>query len=141
MSEYILDADHNFISKQAEGLSTVQFINEKHLEPWLKMCTSNNLHNTPLTPYIDLEALNNKHLNVDSSKIRKEGFEFLHPKPTYQNLVEVRHQDSGKVLDCLKSGKDAYVFLSKKLINQNILIIFGWGYLLRKPKEESIWLG
>ncbi|MCL4117070.1 UNVERIFIED_CONTAM: hypothetical protein GTU68_066298 [Idotea baltica] len=73
-----------------EGSSTVQYVNEKHLEPWLKICTSNNLHNTPLTPYIDIEALHNKHINLDGSKLRREGFQFNFPKITIQNLIEVR---------------------------------------------------
>ncbi|RXG55157.1 hypothetical protein Avbf_03302 [Armadillidium vulgare] len=73
----------------SEGSNTVQYVNEKHLEPWLKMCTASNIHNTPLTPYIDLESLHHKHLNLDGSKLRSEGFEFHYPKPTFQTFIEV----------------------------------------------------
>ena len=79
------------ISKIAmtDSTSVVQAVNETHLEPWARMCSAKGLYNTPLTPYIDAEALSNKHTHVDGNKIKVEGYEYRVPRPDKRALVEV----------------------------------------------------
>ncbi|XP_066945840.1 uncharacterized protein [Macrobrachium rosenbergii] len=72
-----------------DALDLVSEINEKHLAPWAAVCSAGGLDNTPLTPYIDQDSVHHKHLHLDGSKIRNEGFTYAVPKPTLENLLEV----------------------------------------------------
>lgn len=67
----------------------VNEINEKHLVPWAALCSAGGLDNTPLTPYIDQDAVHHNHLHLDGTKLRAEGFTYSIPKPTQENLLEV----------------------------------------------------
>ena len=67
----------------------VEAVNETTLEPWARMCSAKELFNTPLTPYIGAEALSNKHLHLDSSKIKNEGYCLSVSAPDKAALVEV----------------------------------------------------
>ena len=66
----------------------VEEINEKHLEPWGAMC-KNQIENTILTPYMDVELLLQKHLNLDNSKLKATGYTLRHPQITRQLVEEV----------------------------------------------------
>eukprot|EP01120_Amphizonella_sp_Union-15-10_P008787 TRINITY_DN3228_c0_g3_i1.p1 TRINITY_DN3228_c0_g3~~TRINITY_DN3228_c0_g3_i1.p1 ORF type:complete len:369 (+),score=81.45 TRINITY_DN3228_c0_g3_i1:44-1150(+) len=63
--------------------------NDKHLKPWSDLCRSNNIVDTPLTPYLDEELLFNNPLSVDGSGITKLGFKYEYPKMTKELLKEV----------------------------------------------------
>jgi len=64
--------------------SVTEEVNDKHLKPWSELCKKENISNTPLTPYLDLELLHNNHLAVDGSKIEKTGFKYDVPNVTEQ---------------------------------------------------------
>ncbi|KAK7074973.1 hypothetical protein SK128_004905 [Halocaridina rubra] len=74
---------------KTDSMALVNEINEKHLAPWAAVCSADGLDNTPLTPYIDQNSVHHKHLHLDGSKIRSEGFTYSVPKPTLENLLEV----------------------------------------------------
>jgi len=61
-------------------------VNDKHLRPWSELCKKENITNTPLTPYLDIELLYNNHLSVDGTKIEKTGFKYDYPQMTEQLL-------------------------------------------------------
>lgn len=72
---------------QLDLIGAVEEINEKHMLPWAKLCQSDNIENTPLTPYLDPELLYNKHIHLDNSKLKRFGFKLLYPKLT-KALIE-----------------------------------------------------
>lgn len=71
-------------------MGLVNEVNERHLVPWAAVCSAGGLENTPLTPYLDQDAVHHHHLHLDGSKLRAEGFTYSVPKPTKELLVEVR---------------------------------------------------
>jgi len=66
--------------------SVTEEVNDKHLRPWSELCKKENITNTPLTPYLDIELLYNNHLSVDGTKIEKSGFKYDYPQMTEQLL-------------------------------------------------------
>ena len=93
----------------------VEESNEKHLAPWSQACSASEIHNTPLTPYIDKaggqsslylmllksvfspwththtqELLYNRHLHVNGTKIESTGFSYAVAKISVELLREVR---------------------------------------------------
>jgi len=68
--------------------SVTEEVNDKHLKPWSELCKKENITNTPLTPYLDLELLHNNHMSVDGTKIEKTGFKYEHPQVTEAALRE-----------------------------------------------------
>ncbi|XP_050696938.1 uncharacterized protein LOC126985741 isoform X2 [Eriocheir sinensis] len=70
-------------------MGLVNEVNEKHLVPWAAVCSAGGLDNTPITPYIDQDAVLHCHLHLDGSKLRSEGFTYAMPKPTQELLTEV----------------------------------------------------
>ncbi|KAK9503946.1 hypothetical protein O3M35_010398 [Rhynocoris fuscipes] len=67
----------------------VDEVNDKHLGPWATICLKDGVVNTPLSPYIHKELLYNKHINLDTSKLKSTGFKLLHPVLTVDLLKEV----------------------------------------------------
>eukprot|EP00696_Hemimastix_kukwesjijk_P006127 gnl/Hemi2/17745_TR5852_c0_g3_i1.p1 gnl/Hemi2/17745_TR5852_c0_g3~~gnl/Hemi2/17745_TR5852_c0_g3_i1.p1 ORF type:complete len:176 (-),score=44.12 gnl/Hemi2/17745_TR5852_c0_g3_i1:247-738(-) len=68
---------------------TVEAINEKHMEPWHRMCRSAGIVNTPLSPFIDQELLYNNSLALDGTKIERDtGFVYEVPLVTRERLIE-----------------------------------------------------
>lgn len=63
--------------------------NEKHLSPWSELCKSHNIHNSPLTPYLDQELLYNDNYSVDGTKITKLGFSYKYPQVTEEELRKI----------------------------------------------------
>jgi len=62
--------------------ATTEMINEKHLKPWADLCKADNISNTPLTPYLDMELLLNHALSVDGTAIEGTGFTYDYPQIT-----------------------------------------------------------
>ncbi|KAK4313907.1 hypothetical protein Pmani_014770 [Petrolisthes manimaculis] len=91
----IFDINHDYwgntLSKIAktDTAGLVNEVNEKHLIPWAGVCSAGGLDNTPLTPYIDQNAVHQSHLHLDGAKLRSEGFTYSMPKPSQENLMEV----------------------------------------------------
>jgi nucleoside-diphosphate-sugar epimerase len=67
---------------------TTEEINDKHLKPWSELCKSQEILNTPLTPYLDQELLYNNSLSIDGSKIEGTGFTYDYPEVTEEALRE-----------------------------------------------------
>ncbi|XP_016952567.1 uncharacterized protein LOC108026241 [Drosophila biarmipes] len=68
---------------------TVGEINDKHMAPWAEICQRNGIDNTPLTPYLDEEQLQHKHLYLDNTKLKDFGYVLQHPKVTRELLMEM----------------------------------------------------
>lgn len=66
----------------------VEVANEKHLQPWGKLCAERNI-DTVLSPFIHRELLVRNHFNVDGSAITTTGFVYEHPELTVQLLREM----------------------------------------------------
>jgi hypothetical protein len=60
------------------------------------MITESKLEYSPLSPYLDTEAVANKSLCVDGSAIEKTGFKYEYPQVT---LEEVKKQIDHAVTD------------------------------------------
>jgi nucleoside-diphosphate-sugar epimerase len=63
--------------------------NDLHLKPFSDACKKYNIHDTPLTPYLDEELLRENSISVDGSAIEKLGFKYEYPAPNAQLLKEV----------------------------------------------------
>jgi nucleoside-diphosphate-sugar epimerase len=63
-------------------------VNNKHLKPWSELCKKDEILNTPLTPYLDMELLYNNPLSVNGSAIEATGFKYDVPEPTVELLQE-----------------------------------------------------
>ncbi|XP_030370582.1 uncharacterized protein LOC115621162 [Scaptodrosophila lebanonensis] len=68
---------------------TVGEINDKHLAPWAEICQRNGIENTPLTPYLEEEQLQHKHLYLDNAKLKDFGYVLQAPKVTRALLMEM----------------------------------------------------
>jgi len=68
----------------------IEDINEKHLGPWAKICSSSGVTSTPLSPYIHGEALTKRHVALDGTKLANSGFkEFAHSEPTKEAFLQI----------------------------------------------------
>lgn len=67
----------------------VEEINDKHLGPWAEACAKDGISNTPLNPYLHLELLHDKQINLNGSKLEATGFVYYVPTITKENLREV----------------------------------------------------
>lgn len=67
----------------------VEEINEKHMGPWAEMCMKDNTENTPITPFMDAELLQNCHLNVSNEKLKATGYRLTMPILTQESIEEV----------------------------------------------------
>lgn len=75
---------------QLDVAGIVKEINEEHMEPWAQLCKAQNLDNTPLTPYIDAEALQNKHINMSNGKLTQSlGYQLRYPALTRESIQDV----------------------------------------------------
>jgi len=63
-------------------------INDQHLGPWSEICQSENIPTTPLTPYLDVELLYNKHMSVSGEAIESTGFSYQKPNMTKELVKE-----------------------------------------------------
>jgi len=79
-------------SKVATSLSMkalTEEVNDKHLKPWSDLCKQSNIHNSPLTPYLDPELLYNNPLSVDGSAIEATGFKYDYPELTTEHFKQM----------------------------------------------------
>lgn len=67
----------------------VDSVNEKHCEPWSKMCKEAGITNSPLSPFLDQELLDNNPLSVDGTKIESTGFKYQFPSVLPMQVKEV----------------------------------------------------
>lgn len=68
---------------------TLNEINDRHMAPWAELCANNDIANTPLTPYMDEELLENKQLHLDNAKLMATGFQLAHPLVTRALIEEI----------------------------------------------------
>jgi len=66
----------------------VNEINGEHAPIWSKMIGEAKISHSPLTPWLDNEALLRCHLCIDGSAIEKTGFSYDHPHVTEQLIRE-----------------------------------------------------
>jgi len=92
----IFDINHDYWGSAFTTLAKLDLnevtdeINEKHMEPWAKICLANGVPNTPLTPYIHNDALVKKSICLSGKKLTETGFtDFQHPRLTKEGLEEV----------------------------------------------------
>lgn len=63
----------------------VEEINDKHMAPWAEICLRDNTENTPLTPFMDGELIQNCHLNLSNDKLKETGYRLKVPILTHNN--------------------------------------------------------
>jgi len=67
-------------------------INSELIPTWVKMTNEAKLDYSPLSPYLDVEALANKHLCIDGSDIESTGFNYEVPNVTEESIKkQLRH--------------------------------------------------
>lgn len=91
----IFSIDYNYLGSimstiaKTDMTTLVDEVNDKHLIPWAEACKLDGVENTPLTPYMSEEALFDRHLNLDGSKLVDLGFKYANQCVTKQRLQEV----------------------------------------------------
>lgn len=92
----IFDINHDYWGSTFTTLAKLDLndvtdeINEKHMEPWAKICLAGEVPNTPLTPYIHNDALVKKYVSLSGKKLTEAGFtDFKYPRLTKEALEEV----------------------------------------------------
>lgn len=75
-------------SKLLSAESILEEVNAEHAPTWSKMVSEAKLEYSPLTPWLDLEAVSNKSLALDGSHIESTGFKYDHPEVTETLLRE-----------------------------------------------------
>lgn len=68
--------------------SLVKDANENHLGPWLALLKEYKIANTPLSPYLDKQLLQNNSLCIDGSAIETAGFKYALPELTQEALQD-----------------------------------------------------
>ncbi|XP_025419035.1 uncharacterized protein LOC112689508 [Sipha flava] len=64
--------------------------NDKHSIPWAEACSKSNIHNTPLTPFIQKDNLIGYRVHLNGNKfINSTGYIFKYPKITIDLLKQV----------------------------------------------------
>ncbi|CAG9772497.1 unnamed protein product [Ceutorhynchus assimilis] len=71
------------------GYPRVSDDNKNQYAPWAEVCRRDHIENTPLSPHMDPLLLQNKHLNLDGSKLKNLGFTLTVPRPTVEKLKEI----------------------------------------------------
>lgn len=69
--------------------SNLSLANDEHLKPFSDACKKYNIHDTPLTPYLDEELIKEAAIAIDGNAITKIGFKYDHPTVTADSLREV----------------------------------------------------
>lgn len=67
----------------------VEEINEKHMGPWAEICVKDKTENTPLTPFMDAELLQNCHLSLSNDKLKAAGYRLTMPILLQESIEEV----------------------------------------------------
>jgi len=83
----------NTIKMSAASAMGTKFLvglaNDQHLKPFSDACKKYNIHETPLTPYLDEELIKETPTAVDGTKITTLGFTYDHPRVTAALCREV----------------------------------------------------
>jgi hypothetical protein len=66
----------------------VEEANKTHLAPWMAIRKEHGVANTPLSPFLHKQLLQNNHLNVDGSAIEAAGFKYAVPELTQEGLKD-----------------------------------------------------
>lgn len=80
-----------FFSAAAAKVSlkaVAEHANDAHVPGWQKLCQQYKINNTPVSPFIDQELLQDCNLSISGSAIEKEGFKYKNPKITEDLLKE-----------------------------------------------------
>ena len=77
----------------------VETANEKHLTPWDDLCRRHGISNTPLSPFMSRELLENKHVFVDGTAFcRATGFVYSIPRLTEATVrASIEHAIEAKI--------------------------------------------
>ncbi|CAG2104948.1 unnamed protein product [Medioppia subpectinata] len=67
----------------------VEEINEKHMLGWSELCGKHGIRNTPITPYLYPEMLQNKSLCLNGDKLNGLGFSHKIPQMTKELVLEI----------------------------------------------------
>ncbi|RKP07263.1 hypothetical protein THASP1DRAFT_17318 [Thamnocephalis sphaerospora] len=68
-------------------------LNEMSIPVWLEMLAKYQIHNTPVSPYLEEEYFSAPPTSVDGQRIvRETGFEYRYPKLVLANLEETVHE-------------------------------------------------
>lgn len=66
--------------------------NDKHSVPWAEACAKSNVHNTPLSPFIQKDHLTGYRIQMNGSKLtNNSGFVLKHPRITSKLLKQVSY--------------------------------------------------
>ena len=93
---------HGALNVQLDLESVAEEVNEKHMDPWAKLCQVDNVDNTPISPYIAAETLLNKPIYLDGSKLAETGFTLAYPKLTSEMMTEVIEKDLKRLSICTR---------------------------------------
>jgi len=77
------------IAKALGMKNLTDMVNDKHLKPWSDLCKSKNIHDTPLTPYLDEELLYKCNNHINGNAIEGTGFKYNRPHMDANGLREV----------------------------------------------------
>jgi len=89
----VLGAIKSEAAKHLDKASMTSDINGEHAPTWSKMTKEAGLDYTPISPWLDEEAVLNNHLSVDGSSIESTGFSYDHPQMT-EELVKQQLEDA-----------------------------------------------
>ena len=66
----------------------VDVANERHLKPWSELLAEHNISNSPLSPFIHQELLENNNFFINGDAIESTGFTYSVPQMTEETLRE-----------------------------------------------------
>ena len=66
--------------------SVVNDANATHLAPWMALLKEMGIKQTPLSPFLHKQLLQNNHLSIDSAAIEAAGFKYAVPELNDEGL-------------------------------------------------------
>jgi len=82
----VLGALKSEAAKHLDRSNLTAEINGEHAPTWSRMTKEAGLDYSPLSPWLDEEAISNNHLSVDGTAIEATGFAYDHPQLTEELL-------------------------------------------------------
>jgi len=89
----VLGALKSEAAKHLDRSNLTAEINGEHAPTWSRMTKEAGLDYSPLSPWLDEDAVSNNHISVDGSAIEATGFAYDHPKLT-EDLVKQQVEDA-----------------------------------------------
>lgn len=77
-----------FVCLQMKIDSVVDEANKTHLAPWLSLLKEHGIKNTPLSPFLHKQLLQNNGLCVSGDAIEAAGFKYAVPELTADGLKD-----------------------------------------------------